>query len=61
MVVALLLVVAGLYGLSGAGLIRRLPLLRTGLIVVGIMPRGHYPNLGGPGFRSLARSGYSGS
>jgi hypothetical protein len=35
--VALLLVVFGLYGLSGAGVIRRLPLLRTGLLVIGIL------------------------
>ncbi len=37
LVVALLCVVAGLYALSGAGLIRRLPLLRTGLIVIGFV------------------------
>ena len=37
LVVALLFVVAGLYALSGAGLLRQLPLLRTGLIVVGII------------------------
>lgn len=35
--VALLCAVAGLYALSGAGLIRRLPLLRTGLIVIGFI------------------------
>jgi putative oxidoreductase len=35
--VALLAAVAGLYALSGAGLVRRLPLLRTGLLVVGIL------------------------
>ncbi len=34
--VALLLVVFGLYGLSGAGIIRRLPWLRLGLIVPGL-------------------------
>jgi hypothetical protein len=34
LVVTLLFALAGLYGLSGAGVIRRLPLLRTGLIVV---------------------------
>jgi hypothetical protein len=37
LVVALLAAVAGLYALSGAGLIRRLPLLRTGLLMVGIL------------------------
>ena len=35
--VALLCVVAGLYALSGAGLLRRLPLLRTGLLIIGII------------------------
>jgi hypothetical protein len=35
--VALLCVVAGLYAFSGAGLIRRLPLLRTGLLVIGLV------------------------
>jgi hypothetical protein len=33
--VALIFAIWGLYGLSGAGLIRRLPLLRLGLIVIG--------------------------
>lgn len=33
--VALLLSVIGFYGLSGAGIIRRLPLLRLGLFVIG--------------------------
>jgi hypothetical protein len=32
---ALIFAIWGLYGLSGAGLIRRLPLLRFGLIVIG--------------------------
>ena len=32
LLVALLLVVFGLYGLSGAGVIRRLPLLRPGVV-----------------------------
>ena len=35
--VALLLVIFGLYGLSGAGVIRRLPLLRPGLFVIGLL------------------------
>jgi hypothetical protein len=35
--VALVLAVCGLYGLSGAGLLRRLPLLLSGLIVIGII------------------------
>jgi hypothetical protein len=34
LVVTILSAIAGLYGLSGAGVIRRLPLLRTGLIVI---------------------------
>ena len=33
--VTVLFAIAGLYGLSGAGLIRRLPLLRLGLLVIG--------------------------
>ena len=37
LVVALLLVIFGLYGLSGAGVIRRLPLLRPGLFVIGLL------------------------
>ena len=37
LLVALLLVVFGLYGFSGAGLIRRLPLLRLGLFVIGLL------------------------
>jgi hypothetical protein len=37
LLVALLLVVFGLYGLSGAGVIRRLPLLRPGLFVIGLL------------------------
>ena len=40
--VGLLLVVFGLYGLSGAGVIRRLPLLRLGLLVIGLL----YPLVG---------------
>jgi hypothetical protein len=36
LLVALLLVIYGLYGLSGAGIIRRLPLLRLGLFVIGL-------------------------
>ena len=35
--VALLLVIFGLYGLSGAGVIRRLPFLRLGLLVIGLL------------------------
>lgn len=35
--VGLLLVIFGLYGLSGAGVIRRLPLLRFGLFVSGLL------------------------
>ena len=34
LIVTVLFAIAGLYGLSGAGVIRRLPLLRTGLIVI---------------------------
>ncbi len=37
LLVALLLVVFGLYGLSGAGLIRRLPVLRLGLLGIGVL------------------------
>jgi hypothetical protein len=37
LLVALLLVVFGLYGLSGAGVIRRLPLLRFGLLAIGLL------------------------
>jgi putative oxidoreductase len=37
LLVALLLVIFGLYGLSGAGVIRRLPLLRLGLLVIGVL------------------------
>ncbi len=37
LVIALLAATGGLYALSGAGLIRRLPFIRTGLIVVGIL------------------------
>jgi len=35
--VALVLVIFGLYGLSGAGVIRRLPLLRLGLLAIGLL------------------------
>jgi hypothetical protein len=35
LVVALVFAIWGLYGLSGAGLFRRLPLLRLGLLVIG--------------------------
>ncbi len=35
LVVALVFAIWGLYGLAGAGVIRRLPLLRLGLIVIG--------------------------
>ena len=35
--VALLLAIWGLYGLSGAGVIRRLPLLRLGLLMIGLL------------------------
>lgn len=34
---ALLLVIFGYYGLSGAGVIRRLPLLRFGLLLIGLL------------------------
>jgi hypothetical protein len=37
LLVALLLVTFGLYGLSGAGVIRRLPLLRLGLLLIGLL------------------------
>ncbi len=37
LLVALLLVVFGFYGLSGAGVIRHLPLLRLGLLVIGLL------------------------
>jgi hypothetical protein len=37
LLVALLLVIFGLYGLSGAGLIRRLPFLRLGLLAIGLL------------------------
>ena len=37
LLVTLLLVIFGLYGLSGAGVIRRLPLLRPGLLVIGLL------------------------
>ena len=37
LMVALVLVIFGLYGLSGAGVIRRLPLLRLGLFVIGLL------------------------
>jgi hypothetical protein len=37
LLVALVLVIFGLYGLSGAGVIRRLPLLRIGLLVIGLL------------------------
>ncbi len=37
LVVGLVFAVWGLYGLAGAGVIRRLPLLRLGLIVIGII------------------------
>ena len=37
LLVALLLVIFGFYGLSGAGVIRRLPLLRPGLLVIGLL------------------------
>jgi len=37
LLVSLLLVLFGLYGLSGAGVIRRLPLLRFGLLVIGLL------------------------
>ncbi len=37
LLVALLLAIFGLYGFSGAGVIRRLPLLRSGLFVIGLL------------------------
>ncbi len=37
LLVALVLVIFGLYGLSGAGLIRRLPFLRLGLLAIGLL------------------------
>src|SRR5512136_7630 len=37
LLVALVLVIFGLYGFSGAGVIRRLPLLRPGLLVIGLL------------------------
>ena len=37
LLVALLLVIFGLYGLSGADVIRRLPLLRPGLLMIGLL------------------------
>ncbi len=37
LLVALLLAIFGLYGLSGAGVIRRLPLLRPALFVIGLL------------------------
>ncbi len=37
LLVALLLVIFGFYGLSGAGIIRRLPWLRLGLLVIGLL------------------------
>jgi hypothetical protein len=37
LLVALLLVIFGLYGFSGAGVIRRLPLLRFGLLAIGLL------------------------
>ncbi|HSB65691.1 MAG TPA: hypothetical protein VLD65_03885 [Anaerolineales bacterium] len=42
LLVALLLAIFGLYGLSGAGVIRRLPGLRSGLLVIGLL----YPLVG---------------
>ncbi len=54
LLVALLLVVFGLYGLSGAGVIRRLPLLRLGLLVIGLL----YATVGIPFiFQALALLG----
>jgi putative oxidoreductase len=49
LVVGLVFAVWGLYGLSGAGVIRRLPLLRLGLIVIG----GIYTLRGIPGIMIL--------
>ena len=37
LLMAFVFAVCGLYGLSGAGLIRRLPLLRLGLFVIGLV------------------------
>ena len=37
LLVALVLVIFGFYGLSGAGVIRRLPLLRLGLLAIGFL------------------------
>lgn len=37
LLVALLLVIFGFYGLSGAGVIRPLPLLRLGLLAIGLL------------------------
>src|SRR5512147_950705 len=37
LLVAFLLVIFGFYGLSGAGVTRRLPLLRLGLLVIGLL------------------------
>jgi putative oxidoreductase len=37
LLMALVFAVCGLYGLSGAGLIRRLPLLRLGLFAIGLV------------------------
>ena len=37
LLVALVIVIFGLYGLSGAGVIRRLPLLRLGLFAIGLL------------------------
>ncbi len=37
LLVAFVLVIFGLYGLSGAGVIRRLPLLRLGLLGIGLL------------------------
>ncbi len=37
LLVALIIVMFGLYGLSGAGVIRQLPLLRPGLFVIGLL------------------------
>ncbi len=37
LIVGLIFAVWGLYGFSGAGVIRRLPLLRLGLIVIGLI------------------------
>jgi hypothetical protein len=37
LILAFLFAAAGLYGLSGAGLIRRLPQLRAGLVLIGLV------------------------